>query len=118
MKRFLILFFACLSIVACQTVELDPIGGKKIGLVMMHGKHGTPGRYVGQLASALESAGVIVVNRQMPWGRDRHYDKGYEAAMAEIDSLVEELKAKGGRTDRRCGPQSRWQRGGGLRRPS
>jgi len=60
----------------------------------MHGKGGTD-KLVASLASALRDAGAAVVTPLMPWSSTRIYDKSYEAAMAEIDERVAELRAQG-----------------------
>ena len=92
-------FIACItaaltSMTACQTVKIDPIPGDQIGMVLMHGKGGTP-KHVSSLASVLKGAGVLVETPLMPWSEDRIYDKGYEESMAEIDTYVARLKAAG-----------------------
>lgn len=78
----------------CETVKIEPIKGDRIGIVLMHGKGGTTAR-VDSLASDLSSAGILVETPLMPWSRDRIYDKGYEEAMAEIDTHVARLKSQG-----------------------
>jgi pimeloyl-ACP methyl ester carboxylesterase len=81
---------------ACQTTKVDPLPGDRIGMVLMHGKGGTP-KYVSSLGSALRGAGVLVETPSMPWSRHRIYDKGYEESMDEIDTYVAQLKAAGAR---------------------
>ena len=39
----------------------------QIGIVVMHGKGGSPGRFVNGLAEALERDGFLVANLEMPW---------------------------------------------------
>ncbi len=78
-----------------QTVKAEPIAGEKIGVVLMHGKGGTPSSQLSSLDSALRGAGVIVENNLMPWGRGRIYDKTYQDSMIEIDEYVNKLKAQG-----------------------
>ncbi|MEO5338518.1 MAG: alpha/beta hydrolase [Magnetospirillum sp. WYHS-4] len=75
----------------------EPIGGAKLGVVLMHGKGGTPHRFVSSLATRLEEAGVLVAAPTMPWGKGRIYDRTVDEAMAEIDGHVEKLKAEGAR---------------------
>jgi pimeloyl-ACP methyl ester carboxylesterase len=65
------------------------------GVVLMHGKGGAPGGFIGSTASALQAEGAKVVMPQMPWARARMYDASYEQAMAEIDKAVAQLKALG-----------------------
>ncbi len=65
------------------------------GVVLMHGKFGTAGAFLGGLTNALRKEGAIVVTPEMPWSLRRVYDATYEEAMAEIDRAVEELKRQG-----------------------
>ena len=65
------------------------------GIVLMHGKGGMPGGFIGTTATALQQAGAKVVMPEMPWSRSRTYDATYEQAMAEIDKAVAQLKAQG-----------------------
>jgi len=71
--------------------------GEKIGVVLMHGKGGTSKSKspVGKLKSALEGAGILVIAPDMPWSRDREFDKSYEDSMKEIDEAVAGLKSDG-----------------------
>ncbi len=87
---------ALVLLTACQTTNIDPLPSDRIGMVLMHGKGGTP-KYVSSLGSALRGAGVLVETPSMPWSRHRIYDKGYEESMAEIDTYVAQLKAAGAR---------------------
>jgi dienelactone hydrolase len=66
-----------------------------VGVVLMHGKGGAPGGFIGSTAAALQAAGAKVVMPEMPWSRARMYDVTYEQAMAEIDKAVVQLKAQG-----------------------
>jgi hypothetical protein len=47
---------------------------QEVGIVVMHGKGGSPGRFVNVLAEALEKEGFLVANLEMPWSKKRHYD--------------------------------------------
>jgi hypothetical protein len=53
-----LMFIAPLS----ATAQNEPIG-----IVIMHGKSGTPAGFVADLASALEDKGYLVTNLEMPW---------------------------------------------------
>jgi pimeloyl-ACP methyl ester carboxylesterase len=66
-----------------------------IGVVLMHGKGGQPGRHVSVLASALERQGILVANLEMPWSGRRNYDVDVEAADREVDAAVQVLRARG-----------------------
>jgi pimeloyl-ACP methyl ester carboxylesterase len=68
---------------------------KGFGIVYLHGKAGWPGGLNGGILSTLEEEGALVAKPEMPWSFHRRYGATYEQAMAEIDTAVAELKAKG-----------------------
>lgn len=70
-------------------------GAGKIGIVVMHGKGGSPTRLVADLAAALEGQGFLVANLEMPWSGRRDYDVDVAAAEAEVESELSALRAKG-----------------------
>ena len=88
------LVLALVVLTASQAVKADPISGDKIGVVLLHGKGGGA-KWVYDLGNDLESAGALVETPEMPWSKDRIYDKGYEESMSEIDTYVARLKADG-----------------------
>ncbi len=65
------------------------------GVVIMHGKGGSPDRLVGGLASGLAGKGILVANLEMPWSGKRHYDKDVAAAEQEVTAALAELRSKG-----------------------
>lgn len=67
----------------------------KIGIVLMHGKGGSPTRHVSDLASALEEQGFLVANLEMPWSGRRDYDVNVSAAEKEVESALSSLRDKG-----------------------
>jgi len=69
--------------------------GQKIGVVVMHGKGGSPARYVAELANGLELKGYLVANLEMPWSGARNYDAPVAAAESEVEAALEGLRAKG-----------------------
>jgi dienelactone hydrolase len=90
----LVLLAAISTIFATPASAQDsPLSG--FGVVLMHGKGGSPGGFVGSTAAALQAAGAKVVMPEMPWSRSRMYDATYEQAMTEIDRAVAQLKAQG-----------------------
>lgn len=68
-----------------------------VGVVVMHGKGGQPGRFVSELASALEDAGFQVANLEMPWSARREYDVDMNAAIDEVFHALDVLRARGAR---------------------
>ncbi len=66
-----------------------------VGVVVMHGKGGSPTKFVAELASGLEAKGHLVANIEMPWSGNRNYDVNPAAAEAEVDAALARLRAKG-----------------------
>ena len=66
-----------------------------IGLVIMHGKGGSPAGWVSSLASSLGQKGYLVVNLEMPWSGRREYDAGVDVAEKEVDAALDSLRARG-----------------------
>ena len=61
----------------------------------MHGNGGSPGGHVALLATALERAGYLVANLEMPWSERRSYDVSVEDAAAEVESALAKLRSGG-----------------------
>ena len=66
-----------------------------IGIVLMHGKGGSPGRHVSGLASQLQEQGFLVANLEMPWSGRRAYDVPVAAAEQEVETALGALRAQG-----------------------
>jgi esterase/lipase len=66
----------------------------EIGVVLMHGKWGSPKSMV-PLARELESRQYLVSNAEMAWSGRRLYDVDYPAALKEIEEQVRQLRASG-----------------------
>jgi dienelactone hydrolase len=66
-----------------------------IGIVIMHGKGGSPKWHVSNLASSLEAKGYLVANLEMPWSGSRSYDVNAGAAVKEVESALDTLRSKG-----------------------
>lgn len=66
-----------------------------IGVVIMHGKGGSPTGFVAELASSLEAKGYRVANLEMPWSKKREYDADVAAAEKQVQSAIDGLRAKG-----------------------
>jgi triacylglycerol esterase/lipase EstA (alpha/beta hydrolase family) len=52
-----------------------------VGVVLMHGKGGSPDKHVAGLANALRQQGVLVANLDMPWSGRREYDADVASAV-------------------------------------
>ena len=72
-----------------------PALAQTIGIVLMHGKTGSPNTVIDRLASDLESAGYLVDTPEMCWSRRRIYDRPFLDCLTEIDSAIGRLKGRG-----------------------
>lgn len=87
---------AMVAIVASLAYALPASAESDIGIVFMHGKWSTSGaKSTAGLLSAMQKAGFIVYAPEMPWARERAYDKDIDGALAEIDAVVKKLKDSG-----------------------
>jgi pimeloyl-ACP methyl ester carboxylesterase len=68
------------------------------GVVLMHGKTGSPGNNLSELAAALRKEGAVVVMPEMPWSRSRIYNASYQDAMREIEGAVTDLRKRGAKS--------------------
>lgn len=66
-----------------------------VGVVLLHGKAGTPTGRVAELGTALKRCGFRVSVPVMPWAEDRIYSASYEDSLREIDREVRQLKREG-----------------------
>jgi alpha-beta hydrolase superfamily lysophospholipase len=96
------IFFRLLVVLIFPVVgalmPLDAIAetnNSKIGFVLMHGKGGTPLKYISDLASPLEQQGFLVANLEMPWSGRRNYDVTAQAAESEVEAALASLRSKG-----------------------
>lgn len=93
----------CMSITLLLAVGLAPMSAAPaaespspgIGIVIMHGKGGSPSKYVSGLASSLERNGYLVANVEMPWSGRREYDVNVDAAVEELQSALHTLRSRG-----------------------
>ncbi len=70
----------------------------KIGIVIMHGKGGSPTKNVSTLAYLLAEKGYLVKNLEMPWSGMRSYDVDVKTADSEVESALNALKEQGAMT--------------------
>ena len=83
------------SLITALIGHVAPAAGDDLGVVLLHGKAGSPSGYVHKLASVLQSKGYLVSTPTMPWAQDRIYDASFEEAMHETDREVDSLRQKG-----------------------
>lgn len=86
--------FAAL-ILALAAAAAGAAENSTIGVVVMHGKWGSPQHYVNGLADTLRQQGFHVAVPEMPWSGRRTYDKSVEEADAEIDAEIAKLRDQG-----------------------
>lgn len=84
-----------LAMIVASIVQAAAAQSPGIGIVVMHGKGGSPTKHVADLASALEGKGYLVANLDMPWSGQRDYDANVAAAEKQVESALESLRAKG-----------------------
>src|SRR4051794_36124353 len=65
------------------------------GVVLLHGKGGTPTSMIEGLTESLRKEGAVVEVPELPWSHRRMYDATYDQAMAEIDLALQKLKWAG-----------------------
>jgi pimeloyl-ACP methyl ester carboxylesterase len=94
LRRFIVLTVA-VFVTALPLAVADDAVSSKIGIVIMHGKGGSPTRYVSDLASSLEKKEYLVANLEMPWSGRRNYDVSVSAAEREVESALAGLRSKG-----------------------
>lgn len=70
----------------------------RTGVVLLHGKWGTPARYLDGFAGALGAKGFLVATPLMPWGRGRDYDADYSEALEQIAAEAQSLRQQGAAT--------------------
>ncbi|HEY0335971.1 MAG TPA: alpha/beta hydrolase, partial [Burkholderiales bacterium] len=92
--QYVMTALAAAVIVFAQT-SVAQVPSSAIGIVIMHGKGGSPARHVSGLASSLEQKGYLVANLEMPWSGNREYNAGVDAAEKEVDAALDSLRAKG-----------------------
>lgn len=68
-----------------------------VGMVLMHGKQGSPTAVIDRLTHKLASAGYAVSTPTIPWSRSRIYETTVEDAMREIDRECGMLRKRGAR---------------------
>lgn len=95
LRRFLIGLVFAVSGVAVSLHANADTGGARIGIVLMHGKGGSPLRYISDLADPLRAHGYLVENIEMPWSRKREYDADVGTAEREVESALSSLRSRG-----------------------
>lgn len=91
------LFFTLVAISALVPLAAAQQGRglSEFGIVVLHGKGGTPTTGIEGLTESLKAQGALVETPELPWSARRIYDATYDQAMEEIDVSVEKLKKAG-----------------------
>ena len=95
LSRFLIVLILPLVGIFLPLTAIAETSTIKIGILLMHGKGGSPTRHVSDLATSLEGQGFLVENLEMPWSARRNYDVDVSAAEREVESAFKALRDKG-----------------------
>lgn len=83
------------AVLAAAPPSTSAADGDGIGIVIMHGKGGSPTKFVDDLARTLEGKGYLVANLEMPWSGSRNYDVPVSRAEEEIEAAVAALRGRG-----------------------
>jgi dienelactone hydrolase len=101
-RRRIIVLLCALAAAGLAALAAPPRAGAApsadlhgFGVVYLHGKGAWPGGLDGGILSSLEEEGALVAKPEMPWSFNRRYAATYDQAMAEIDAVVRDLKARG-----------------------
>ncbi|MBV9221411.1 MAG: alpha/beta hydrolase [Methylobacteriaceae bacterium] len=70
----------------------------KVGIVLMHGEQGAPGRIIASLSGALEAAGYLVQRPDMCWSARRAYEAPFPDCLGVVDDAIVKLKNLGATT--------------------
>ena len=71
-----------------------PASAAGIGVVLLHGKTGTPTQ-LAKLSAALAGAGYSVATPEMCWSKARIFDAALADCLKDVDAAIADLKAKG-----------------------
>lgn len=95
MLKAKIWLYLLIVVLGISFASIAQAGSETVGVVILHGKWGSPGKLIFNLADKLGGEGFLVATPEMPWSGKRLYDKGIDGAMLEIDAAVKTLHDKG-----------------------
>jgi dienelactone hydrolase len=64
----------------------------KVGVVLMHGEQGAPGRVIDGLGARLDKAGYLVSRPDMCWSARRSYESDFPACLDVLDDAIVKLR--------------------------
>ena len=91
----LIVLTAILAAASTAALQARSASLSGYGVVLLHGKGGSPTSMIEGLTDSLRKEGALVEAPELPWSGRRIYDATYDQAMAEIDLAVQKLKWSG-----------------------
>jgi pimeloyl-ACP methyl ester carboxylesterase len=96
MRAGVIAIFVALAAMTASGASLAQQGSLAgLGIVLIHGKGGTPTTGIEGLHVALKREGALVEAPEMPWSARRIYDATFDDAMKEIDAAADKLRKAG-----------------------
>lgn len=87
--------FARVVLALALAAPLPALAQAGIGIVVMHGKGGSPTGLVAELVRNLEGKGYLVSAPEMPWSGSRNYDVPVAKGVEEVDAALSGLRGKG-----------------------
>jgi pimeloyl-ACP methyl ester carboxylesterase len=85
-------FVAAGALAVAMVVLAGPArAADKIGIILMHGEQGAPGRLINGLGTKLEKAGYLVSRPDMCWSARRSYEADFHACLATVDDAIVKL---------------------------
>ena len=88
-----------LFVVAAATISgiaaALPAVAQTVGIVLLHGKTGSPYTVIDGLATALRDAGYLVESPEMFWSNRRIYDRSFLDCLTEIDAAAADERRRG-----------------------
>ena len=95
-RRHLTLSLLSLSLGARAFAQTPPPAAVRVGVLLMHGKTGSPQNpVIQQLAQRMGAAGWTVVTPEMPWSRNRYLQGDWDGVMAEMTAHAKALRHQG-----------------------
>lgn len=96
LKRWIIFLTAILAILAALLpAAATSAEGGRVGVVLLHGKTGTPAFMMRVIGDKLAAAGFLVEAPELPWSHSRYLDSDYEQALREIGYAADRLTLRG-----------------------
>ncbi len=92
MKRTWVVVAALFGLMLAVATLAD---SPKIGVVVLHGKWGSPDGQTESLATSLKGGNLFVESPELPWSGRRAYDRDMDHFVMQMDAVVKALRDKG-----------------------